>query len=419
MTAAPASPTSERHDLLDALRGFALFGVLLVNLRSLSLYEFLPAEARAALPTAGIDALLAPLMTSLVDGTSVTLFSLLFGVGFAIQSERAEGRPGGTARYVRRLLLLLAIGLVHAYVFWWGDILRYYALLGLLLVPLARVPIAALATLGVFIVVVLPVLMQPVMPALLPPQISSAESAARALAAFQADDWSTLWQGNLERDLRMRIAVWMLPGYVLGRLLIGAALGRSQVLQQPEENLRFWRRLFVAMLVIGGGCTVFFALRDHGVLGDALPWLTTDAGRTLLRLMRNATPLAMGLLYLSGFVLLFRRAEWRRWLGGLAPLGRMALTHYLAQTVIAIALFYGVGLALGPRFGLIGTLVACVLIFGAQIVASRWWLARFRFGPAEWAWRSLTYGQRQPMRRVVTPQSGSSTASGSRTPSPP
>ena len=396
------APVPDRHELLDALRGFALFGVLLVNLRSLSLYEFLSAEAREALPSAGIDALLSPLLAALVDGTSVTLFSLLFGVGFAIQSQRAQGRAGGTARYVRRLLLLLGIGLVHAYVFWWGDILRYYALLGLLLVPLNRLPAWALAALGAFIVIVLPVLMQPLIPGLLPPQISSAESAARALAGFQGEDWMMLWQANFERDIRMRIAVWMLPGYVLGRLMIGAALGRSQVLQQAEARLAFWRRLFVAMLVLGGGCTVLFALRDHGVLGDSLPWLSTDAGRTLLRLMRNATPLAMGLLYVAGFVLLFRRKAWRARLSTLAPLGRMALTHYLAQTLIAIFLFYGVGLGLGPRFGLLGTLVFCGLVLIAQIVASQWWLARYQFGPAEWLWRSLTYGQRQPMRRLAS-----------------
>lgn len=399
-TSSDGVPVTKRHELLDALRGFALFGVLLVNLRALSLYDFLPPEARAALPSAGMDALLAPLMASLVDGTSITLFSLLFGVGFAIQSQRAQGRPGGTARYVRRLLLLLGIGLVHAYVLWWGDILRYYALLGLLLVPLSRLPAWAMAALGAAIVVVLPVVLQPVLPGLLPPQISSAESAARALEAFQSDSLTTLWQGNFERDLRMRIAVWMLPGYVLGRLMIGAALGRSQALQQPEANLPFWRQLFVAMLAVGGGLTVFFALRDHGVFGDTLLWLATDAGRSLLRLMRNATPLAMGLLYLAGFVLLFRRARWRRWLGALAPLGRMALTNYLAQSVIAVFLFYGVGLGIGPRFGLVGTGVFCALILMAQILASRWWLARFRFGPAEWAWRSLTYGQRQPMRRI-------------------
>ena len=394
-----AAPQDERSELLDALRGFALFGVLLVNLRSLSLYDLLPRDERAALPSTIIDAWLQPFMAALVDGTSITLFSLLFGVGFALQQQRAGHDPAGTRRYLRRLLLLFGFGLAHAYVFWWGDILRYYAVLGLLLIPLSRLPDRWLAGLGVVVCVGLPVWLQPVVPGLLPPQISSPESAARALAAFRSEDMATMLAGNLERDLRMRIAVWFLPAYVLGRLMIGAALGRSGVLREPERHLRFWRRLFVAMLVLGGGLTLFFALRAAGVFGEALPWLDSVPGSMALRMGRFAAPLAMGLLYLAGLALLFQRQRWRRLIVLLAPLGRMALTHYIGQTIVAIALFYGIGLGLGARFGLVGTLVASLLILALQLAASRWWLARFRFGPLEWLWRSLTYLQVQPMRR--------------------
>ncbi|GAB2651534.1 DUF418 domain-containing protein [Arenimonas aestuarii] len=394
-----ATPQGERSELLDALRGFALFGVLLVNLRSLSLYDLLPADERAGLPGAAIDAWLQPFMAALVDGTSITLFSLLFGVGFAIQRQRAASDPSGTRRYLRRLALLLAFGLVHAYLLWWGDILRYYAVLGLLLIPLARLPDRWLAALGVVICVGLPVWLQPVVPGLLPPQIGSPESAARALVAFRSDELGTLLSGNLERDLRMRIAVWFLPAYVLGRLMIGAALGRSGVLEQPEKHLRFWRRLFFSMLLVGGGLTVFFAVRKAGVFGEALPWLGSEPGKMLMRLGRFAAPLAMGLLYLAGLVLLYQRPAWRRLIGQLAPLGRLALTHYIGQTFIAIVLFYGIGLGFGGRIGLAGTVAVSALILALQLAASRWWLARFRFGPLEWLWRSLTYLQVQPMRR--------------------
>jgi uncharacterized protein len=89
----------------------------------------------------------------------------------------------------------------------------------------------------------------------------------------------------------------------------------------------------------------------------------------------------------------------RRALNAFAPVGRMALTHYLGQSLLGVALFYGAGLGIGPRYGLTGTLVAAVAIFALQTWLSRWWLTRFRFGPAEWAWRSLTYGERQPLRR--------------------
>lgn len=116
-------------------------------------------------------------------------------------------------------------------------------------------------------------------------------------------------------------------------------------------------------------------------------------------MLRNLAPLNLALFYLSAFVLLFQRPAWRARLGLLAPVGRMALTNYLAQTVVAIALFYGVGLGIGPRFGMVGVCVATLAIFPLQLAASAWWLRRYRFGPLEWLWRSLTYGRMQPMRR--------------------
>lgn len=386
--------------LLDALRGFALFGVLLVNLRSFSLYGFLPSALKAELPTAALDSVIGALTAVLVDGTSITLFSVLFGVGFAMQMQRGAGQPGRLARYVRRMLVLLMIGLVHAWLFWWGDILRYYAVLGLVLLPFARLPVAVLASLGGFVAIVLPVLLQPVVPALLPPQASAAESAAASLAAFGSDQWSVMLQGNLERDLRMRIAVWVLPTYVLGRLLIGAAFGRSGVLLHPGDHLRFWYRTFFASTLSAVAITAVLLLADYS--GGAVwpAWLDAGHAKLASRLLRNAAPLVLALAYLSAFVLVFRIPAWQRRLAWLAPVGRMALTNYLAQTLVAIGLFYGIGLGIGPSLGLVGVVAAAVGIFVAQAIASAWWLRRYRFGPMEWVWRVLTYGRRQPMRRA-------------------
>jgi uncharacterized protein len=207
--------------------------------------------------------------------------------------------------------------------------------------------------------------------------------------------------GNLARDLRMRLAIWMLPFFVLGRVLLGAALGRAGVLYEPQAHPRFWRRLLAASALFGTVLTGFFLLRDYGGIGKSLPWLASEPGRSAIRLLRNVAPLSLGLAYLATFVLLFDRPAWRRWLQRLAPVGRMALSNYLGQTVLAIGLFYGIGAGLGPRFGLIGMLLAWALIFALQLALSHWWLARFQFGPMEWLWRSLTYRRRQPMRRTA------------------
>lgn len=398
--AAPVAET-QRHDVLDCLRGIALFGVLLVNLRDFSLYGLLPAAARDALATASWDRALDVVMAVLVDVKAATLFSLLFGVGFALQMQRAEsGGEDATRRYVRRLLLLLAIGIAHAWLLWWGDILRYYAVLGLLLVPLGRGDPRRLALLGLVVALFGPPLLRPWIAPLLADVVPAGQAAAAAFAAFSGGEAAAMLGANLDYDLRMRVANWSLVCFVLGRLLLGAALGFAGVLQQPQRHLHFWRRLACWLLPAGLLLSAFALLRDHGI-AFADGWWRTPAARSVSSVLRSAASLSLALSYMALVVLLFQRPRWRGLLQWFAPVGRMALTNYLGQSVLGIALFYGVGLGLGPRLGLVGILAAAVLIFVLQGWASRCWLRHFRFGPAEWLWRSATYGRAQPLRRAA------------------
>ena len=394
----PAQPTDplQRLDLLDALRGFALAGVLLANLVAFSLYAFLPSEGMAALPTAGVDRLLDPALSALISGKFFTLFSLMFGVGFAMQMQRTSGDPARRRRYVRRLAVLLAIGLVHATLFWWGDVLRYYAVVGLLLLPLHRWPGRRLVTIGALLIVVQPLLAQLFPEAGL--ALATKEQAnAAALTAFSSSDWQTMLRGNSVFAGWWLAAHWGIVLSIAGCMLIGAALGRSGVLRDPETHARFWRRLLFAL---PAGLALAFALvlSDYGRLPWPDGWQQSDSAQVLLRMLNRAAGVILGLGYMAGFVLLFG-GPWRRALQPLAPVGRMALSNYLAQTLVCIGLFYGIALGLGPRYGLLGVVVVWLLVFAAQMVFSQAWLARFRFGPAEWLWRTATYGRRQPMRR--------------------
>ena len=398
-TAARDQPTAaaQRLALLDALRGFALAGVLLANLVALSLYAFLPADRMAALVTAGVDRLLDPALGALVSGKFITVFSLLFGVGFAMQMQSADGDPAARRRTLRRLGALLAIGLLHGFL-WWGDVLRYYAVVGLLLPPLYRLPGRWLVTIGAVLVVV----PQPLLAHLFAdagPRLASQEQAnAAALAAFASSDWPTVLRGNrafFDWWLPMR---WGIPLAVAGCMLIGVALGRSGVLLDPAAHALFWTRLrfgLPAGLVLALG----LVLADYGRLPGPDGWQAGDGARVVLRMLNRATGLVLGLGYMAGFVWLFGLRQVRRVLQPLAPVGRMALSNYLAQTVAGVGLFYGVGLGIGPRYGLVGVGIAWALVFAVQIAASHWWLERFRFGPAEWLWRSATYARWQPMRR--------------------
>lgn len=394
--AGPATPVAphERQPLIDALRGLALAGVLLANLGYLSLYDFTTDAARAGMASAPFDLIALKAMEWLVNSKAITVFSLLFGLGFAIQLERAQARgAGGLRHYLRRLGWLLAIGLAHSYFIWWGDILTIYAAVGLLLVLFRHAPDRLLLWGGLFIAVLLPTLIGPWMNALLDGESQRASIYARSLVAFQSSSWRETFAANTALVHWTRLMNWSLICFVLGRFLLGYWAGRRQLLQRAEQHLPLLRRILwvaAASALVAGGLLL---------LCNANPeWREQTWGRLLRGSMFRLTPLALAVAYVAAFALLFQRTRWRAALGLLAPLGRMALTNYLVQSVLGIALFYGIGLGIGPWTGTVGWLLAWLGILAAQIAFSHFWLARFRYGPCEWAWRSLTYGKWQPIR---------------------
>lgn len=397
----PAAAASQRLALIDALRGAALAGVLLVNLGGFSLYYFLDPAQRAALPTARVDGWLAMAVQLLVQDKAITLFSLLFGVGIALQAGRARAQGIGEGPLVRRLLVLLAIGLLHAHLLWWGDILTFYAVAGLMLVALRRLPDRALLAAGLALALFSP-LLAPIAYRLLPADLADeATMHARALAAFSASDPGVALRGNLAYAHWNWMALWGVFPFVLARLMIGDWVGRRGLLQDPAAHRRLLR--WVCLVGVPLGLAGGIALEAIEAAGRTAAVL--EAGRAAefgLRTLRRLVPLAQGLGYAAGFALLFLRPGWDRRLAWLAPVGRMALTHYLAQSALGVALFYGVGLGLGPGGGLPLRFAACAGIFAAQVAFSHAWLARFRLGPAEWLWRSLAAGRALPLRRAAT-----------------
>jgi uncharacterized protein len=390
------SVEGERLELIDALRGFALAGVLLVNLGSFTLYAFLDDAARAALPTAGFDRVADAIESLLVEEKAITLFSMLFGLGFALQLERAETRgSAGLRLYLRRIGVLLLFGLIHSYLFWWGDILLIYALMGLLLVLCRKLSSRALLSLGLTVALVLPAMMEPWMEALLK-SMPAQEAMERAnLAAFSSPHWTTALAQNVFFSNWAYVVWWDVWPFVFGRFLLGYWAGRAGLLQRPEVHGELLYRLFIVASIIGITTT------GLGYFEESLDTGAGQPGAVLLGIVLRAGPLALGIAYASGFALLFLHSSCRRYLRALAPVGRMALTNYLLQTAVCLSVFYGAGLDVGPRYGLVGILSTWVLLFGAQTFFSQWWLSRYRFGPIEWLWRSLTYARRQPLKRIA------------------
>lgn len=387
----------ERYDLIDALRGFALLGVCLANLSPLSLYEFLGPEEQAALPTSGFDVIARHVVEELVSIKFITIFSLLFGLGFAVQLERAQARGHGVVPgYVRRLLVLLGIGAIHAWFVWWGDILFTYAVVGLLMVPLRHASNRLLLA-GGLVVAMLPPLIAPAVRPLLPDLASQAQMYGRALEVFSGGSWARAVEFNMQMSGWARLSNWALVCFVLGRFLLGYWAGRAGLLQEPGRHLPLLRRILLGALLAWIAATTLAQLQAP--MRAAWPPIDIEPVRVAIRMLVRIGPLALGIAYAIGFGLLYRRPAWERRLRWLVPLGRMALTNYLAQSLLGIALFYGCGVNLGPRYGMAGILAACVLVLTLQVGWSRWWLQRFQYGPIEWLWRWATYGERPRMCR--------------------
>jgi uncharacterized protein len=347
-------------------------------------------------------------LNAFVHGRFIMIFSFLFGLGFAVQLLRAEARGAdGTRLLARRLVVMFALGAVHAYLIWAGDITHIYAALALPLLLVRRWPARRLVAVGVALLLLEPLAWGAF--ASLAPVVShgalSPDAAYKAIGELRSTRLPQLYTGTsyvgiLQGNRAIHDAMlgpWMSPAWapeLVGLFLLGLATGRLGLLGRVGGYRRGWNTVFgwsVAIALVGYLPGLVLSLLQ---VKTKLPLDVTG----MLRVLRTLGQPAMSLAYVSGIVLLFQLPAWRRRLLALAPVGRMAYTNYLSQSFIGIAIFYGVGLGLYGRVGPALLVVLSVAIIAAQAVASRWWLARYRFGPAEWVWRSLTYGRPQPMR---------------------
>lgn len=403
--ATPASPLPEHERIfaLDAIRGFALFGVLLINLTWIASPELaLPETVRDALPSAAADRPLGFVLSWLFEGKAQALFSMLFGLGFAVQLQRAQARGTAfTARYLRRLGILLVIGLANLYFLWLGDILHAYALAGLVLLLVRGVSDRWLLIGGVLLSVLsiasldLWVDLSPEGPAARLMPVWTAGVEPRFLAWSQGD-YAAYLADNVRSNWREYLGTVLLPlllGQVIGRFLLGYWVARHGWFQDVAAHAAGFRRALPVLLLAG------LALG----LPAKLPMLSGESYEGLRHHLAHVGDLMSMLLlagaYASAIALWSLTDRGRASLSGLAAVGRMALTQYLLHAVVYLGVFSNVGLGLLPWAGAWVVLGVTLGFFSLQVLASVWWLARFRYGPAEWLWRWLTYGERPPLRR--------------------
>lgn len=394
--------SSERIDLLDTLRGVALLGILLMNIEGfagpldLSLTGIDPRWQ-------GLDYWADAWTYVFVQGKFYPLFSLLFGMGFAVMLQRAEAAGRALEPvYLRRSAGLAVIGLCHGVLLWSGDILLWYAVLSLLLLAFAPLPQRWLPVLGVasYLASGALILGLGVMVWLAAQADGGLAEAMQAGAAAavekveqqrQAFGDGTYLQAVVQRgrDVLVNAQGLMLVGpQVLGMFLLGSWFVRSGVIQHPAQH----RRLFAWLR--WGAWPAGLAVMLASVW--VLPWMAPGRFDLTMAVAFSLAALA-GLLMALGYLAWF--SAWARWLRWAAPAGRMALTNYLLQSVVCTAIFYGYGFGLFEQVGRAGQLALAVAVFAVQVAVSHWWLRRFQFGPVEWVWRAATYGRWPALRR--------------------
>jgi len=272
--------------------------------------------------------------------------------------------------YVRRLFILFLIGLAHALLHPL-EILHRYAVLGLALLPLRTVSAQTLATVGVISLLAPPVLYGVA--------VGQSPPIAESAQMYSAAGLPELLRHNLTRFWRDALDIRVLAP--LPYLVLGLYLGRrDRLLTLMTNGVRLARARW-RLLGFGVG------------LQAAVPAMARPLVPTLLDLGSAL----VGIFYAAVIVGLLRHTRWQRRLSGVTSVSRMALTNYLLQTVVATTLLYGYGAGLHGRLGIVTGLPLAGLIFLMQVAASRWWIARFRFGSVEWLWRSATYGRLQPL----------------------
>jgi uncharacterized protein len=388
--------------MVDALRGFALAGVSLAHIME-QYIAGAPPEGFMSEINGLPDQIVQGIIEFFVRGKFFALFSILFGLSFSIQMESAAKRHQDfRGRFIWRAVLLLLLGYVH-HLFYRGDILTIYALLAPFIIPFYRISHRwILLTAGVFLLSV----PRFIAFALIGNEslfgLESGFQTAADAAYFEIVKSGSLkdvfhqnaWYG-MKTKMSFQLSAFARFYFTFGYFLLGLWIGKMGVFRHPDQRLPFIKNALHYSLAAMGIAFIITAIvfstasqpidfsKWHHVIGiNVFDWFNVS----------------MTIVIISGFILLYRKESWQRKLNRFAPYGRMALTNYIFQTIIGTFLLFGWGLGfLGQIRTLYLILIGIALIL-VQMIISKWWLSKFKFGPLEWLWRSGTYLKWQTFR---------------------
>ncbi|MGC3944899.1 MAG: DUF418 domain-containing protein [Chryseolinea sp.] len=389
---------AERNGVVDALRGFALLGVLLANL--ISFVTFTMPQAVIDRATSGpANHIYELLMRILIDNKFVTLFSLLFGYGFGVLMDRVAAKGLDAAPfYIRRMSILLALGFIHIF-FWWGEILHIYAICGLLMLFFRKVSNKGLLIWAFTLLLIPYLIVRYVMVQIkaFDPEMAEVVYQHYLDLALKTDLASVLdanW--NIHQYIYVQcIYEWIELTQALSKFLIGYYILRVGTLNNIHLNASIIRRTLYWC-----GSIAFIYMAETTWYFATSPKIES----TILKISLQAFN-RIGVLSLS-FTYACLIALWYHWrpggyiLNAFRYVGMMSLTNYLCHTIIYVAVLHGIGLALMGKLTAIQTLYIGLIVYAVQIAVSIGWLKRYRYGPVEWIWRQLSYWRRFPIRKT-------------------
>ena len=400
MTHTQTITPKKRINSIDALRGFALIGIMLLHCMErfdLTLAPVVESPFWQAIDTAVYDSLY-----FLFSGKSYAMFSLLFGLSFFMQMEsQAAKGVDFRGRFLWRLALLFLFGYINGLVYM-GEFFMVYAVLGVFLIPLYKVPTRWLLVLCVLLFLQIPAVISFV--SLLSDNVANEPTAAagymdrlfeRAADVFINGSLMDVLSFNTF-DGQSAKCLWVFNNFrylqLLGLFIAGMLIGR-QGIHKSEEKMVKYSRLFLPYCLAFWAVfyAVAFLLPVWGVDGFAL-----RVGQTLFKTYGN---LGQMMVYFCGFTLLYYRYKGQKVLDRIAPVGRMSVTNYMAQSIVGVSLFYGFGGNFAVEFNYLQSFLLGAAFCVIQIAYSNWWIKRFYYGPMEWLWRSLTWFQVVPLSR--------------------
>lgn len=400
MTHTQTITPKKRINSIDALRGFALIGIMLLHCMErfdLTLAPVVESPFWQAIDTAVYDSLY-----FLFSGKSYAMFSLLFGLSFFMQMEsQAAKGVDFRGRFLWRLALLFLFGYINGLVYM-GEFFMVYAVLGVFLIPLYKVPTRWLLVLCVLLFLQIPAVISFV--SLLSDNVANEPTAAAAYMDRLFERAADVFiNGSLMDVLSFNTfdgqsakCLWVFNNFrylqLLGLFIAGMLIGR-QGIHKSEEKMVKYSHLFLPYCLAFWAVfyAVAFLLPVWGVDGFAL-----RVGQTLFKTYGN---LGQMMVYFCGFTLLYYRYKGQKVVDRIAPVGRMSVTNYMVQSIVGVSLFYGFGGNFAVEFNYLQSFLLGAAFCVIQIAYSNWWIKRFYYGPMEWLWRSLTWFQVVPLSR--------------------